>query len=140
MPEYFNGLFFANVYSLPIALLKNGRTYFISLFYDLKKFIFAHTIDFSFSFYNYCTKPGWQSCIFKMAANKYLALVSGKIKEIFASVTGTANAIPAGDATGRLDISWLPIGVGSEVQIEFGMELVPKEQLDDNLFSCDLSC
>ena len=52
-----------------------------------------------------------------MAANKYIALVSGKLKEIFASVTGTANAIPAGDSTGRLDASWLPIGVGQEVVI-----------------------
>ena len=50
-----------------------------------------------------------------MAAQKFLALVSGKIKEVFASVTGTANAIPAGDATGKLDISWLPVGVGAEV-------------------------
>ena len=45
---------------------------------------------------------------------KFLALVSGKIKEIFASATGTANAIPAGDATGRLDISWMPVGIGAE--------------------------
>jgi hypothetical protein len=49
-----------------------------------------------------------------MAANKYVALVSGKLKEIFASVTGTANAIPAGDATGHLDISWMPVGIGAE--------------------------
>lgn len=52
-----------------------------------------------------------------MAANKYLALVAGKLKEIFASVTGTADAIPAGDATGRLDISWMPIGVGAETVV-----------------------
>lgn len=52
-----------------------------------------------------------------MAANKYIALVSNKLKEVFASVTGTANAIPAGDATGRLDISWMPLGVGQEVVV-----------------------
>lgn len=52
-----------------------------------------------------------------MAANKYVALIGGKLKEVFASVTGTANAIPAGDATGRLDISWMPIGVGAEVVV-----------------------
>lgn len=52
-----------------------------------------------------------------MAAQKFLALVSGKIKEVFASVTGTANAIPAGDSTGRLDISWMPVGVGAEVVV-----------------------
>ncbi len=50
-----------------------------------------------------------------MAANKYLALVAGKLKEVFASVTGTANAIPAGDATGKLDVSWMPTGIGPEV-------------------------
>ena len=52
-----------------------------------------------------------------MATNKYLALVSGKVKEVFASLTGTANAIPAGDSTGRLDPSWLPVGVGQELII-----------------------
>lgn len=50
-----------------------------------------------------------------MAANKYVAQVSGKLKEIYASVVGTANAIPAGDATGRLDLSWMPVGVGPEI-------------------------
>ena len=57
-----------------------------------------------------------------MAANKYIALIGGKIKEVFASVTGTANAIPAGDATGRLDPSWLPIGVGQEVIVAASSE------------------
>lgn len=52
-----------------------------------------------------------------MAANKYIALVAGKLKEVFASATGTANAIPAGDATGRLDISWMPLGVGAETVV-----------------------
>lgn len=49
-----------------------------------------------------------------MAAKKYLALVAGKLKEVFGSVTGTADAIPAGDATGRLDVSWMPVGIGAE--------------------------
>lgn len=49
-----------------------------------------------------------------MATQRFLALVSGKIKQIVASVVGTADAIPAGDATGRLDISWLPVGIGAE--------------------------
>lgn len=48
-------------------------------------------------------------------ANKYIALISNKLKEVTASVLGTANAIPAGDATGRLDISWMPLGVGQEI-------------------------
>jgi hypothetical protein len=49
-----------------------------------------------------------------MAAQKFLQNVSGKINEIFASVTSTPNAIVAMDATGRVDISVLPVGVGSE--------------------------
>lgn len=52
-----------------------------------------------------------------MGANKYLSNVSGKIKEVFASVTSTANAIVAMDSTGRLDISVLPIGVGAETVV-----------------------
>ncbi len=52
-----------------------------------------------------------------MAAQGFLDRVLGKTKRIIASVTGTADAIPAGDATGRLDISWMPVGVGAEVII-----------------------
>lgn len=50
-----------------------------------------------------------------MAADKYVSLTAGKLKEKFGSVTGTANAIPAGDVTGRLDVSWMPVGSGPEV-------------------------
>lgn len=50
-----------------------------------------------------------------MAANKYLAMVAGKIKEVIASVTSTANGIVAMDATGRIDSSVLPVGIGAEV-------------------------
>lgn len=50
-----------------------------------------------------------------MAAQKFLQLVSGKIKEVIAAVTSTANAIVAMDATGRIDVSILPVGVGAEV-------------------------
>ena len=52
-----------------------------------------------------------------MAAPKFLQLVSGKLKEIYASVTGTPNAIVATDATGRIDISFMPIGVGAETVV-----------------------
>jgi len=52
-----------------------------------------------------------------MAANKYIALVSGKLKEIFASVTSTANAIVAMDSSGRIDVSVLPVGVSAEVVV-----------------------
>lgn len=52
-----------------------------------------------------------------MAANKYLSNVGGKIKELFASVTSTANALVAMDSTGRLDISVMPVGVGAETVV-----------------------
>lgn len=52
-----------------------------------------------------------------MATQGFLDLVSGKFKRIIASVTGTADAIPAGGADGRLDISWMPVGVGPEVVV-----------------------
>lgn len=52
-----------------------------------------------------------------MAANKYVALVAGKLKEVFGSVTSTANAIVSLDSTGRLDISVMPVGIGAEVVI-----------------------
>lgn len=52
-----------------------------------------------------------------MAAQKFLQNVAGKIKEVIAAVTSTANAIVAMDATGKLDVSVLPPGVGAEVLI-----------------------
>jgi hypothetical protein len=52
-------------------------------------------------------------------ANKYLALVSGKIKEIAATVVsaGAADAgkIVALDSAGLLDASLMPVGVGATV-------------------------
>lgn len=54
-----------------------------------------------------------------MAANKYIALITGKLQEVFATVISAgapnANQIPALDATGRLDISVMPVGVTPEV-------------------------
>ena len=50
-----------------------------------------------------------------MAANKYLAAVAGKQKEVYASVTSTANAIVAADSTGRIDASMMPVGIGAEI-------------------------
>jgi hypothetical protein len=52
-----------------------------------------------------------------MAAQRFINIVSGKLKQIVASATGTVDAIPAGDSTGRLDISWMPVGVGAEVVV-----------------------
>lgn len=49
-------------------------------------------------------------------ANKYLAYVGGRIKEIVALVTsagaGDAGKIPALDNTGKLDMSLMPTGIG----------------------------
>lgn len=50
-------------------------------------------------------------------ANKYLALISGKITEVVALVTsagaGDAGKIPALDSAGRLDSSVMPSGIGA---------------------------
>lgn len=54
-----------------------------------------------------------------MAANKYLALITGFAKEVFATVVsaGVANAnqIVALDSTGHLDTSVMPVGIGPDV-------------------------
>lgn len=56
-----------------------------------------------------------------MAANKYIAMVLGKLTEVTATVTsagaGDANKIVALDASGRLDNSVLPSGIGSDTQV-----------------------
>jgi hypothetical protein len=61
-----------------------------------------------------------------MAANKYIALISGKFKEVFGLVVSAgvadANKIPALDATGKLDISLMPTGVGAEVVVAASSE------------------
>jgi hypothetical protein len=53
-----------------------------------------------------------------MAANKYLALIAGKAKEVFATIVsaGAANAnqIVALDSAGKLDQSVMPVGMGAE--------------------------
>lgn len=50
---------------------------------------------------------------------KYIANISGKLKEVYAIVTsaGVANAynIVQTDSTGRLDVSVMPVGLGPEV-------------------------
>lgn len=55
-----------------------------------------------------------------MSAVKYLALVAGKIKQIAATVTsagaGDDGKIVALDATGKLDTSVLPVGVGADTK------------------------
>lgn len=53
-------------------------------------------------------------------ANKYIALVAGKLKEVAALVTsagaGDAGKIVALDSSGRLDSSVMPVGFGSETK------------------------
>lgn len=55
-----------------------------------------------------------------MAAFKYLALVAGKIKQIAATVisagAGDDGKIVALDATGKIDTSVLPVGVGADTK------------------------
>ena len=57
-----------------------------------------------------------------MAANKYVSQVAGKLKEIYASVTSTPNAIGAADSTGRIDMSMMPVGVGAEIVLAVASE------------------
>lgn len=56
----------------------------------------------------------------------YLALVTGKIKEVAAVIlssgAGDAGKIPALDATGRLDNSFMPAGLGAETKIILASE------------------
>lgn len=56
-----------------------------------------------------------------MAASKFLALVSGRIREIVATVTSSGVAddgkIVALGADGRLDNSVLPVGIGAETKL-----------------------
>lgn len=53
-----------------------------------------------------------------MAGQKFLAIVSGKLKEVFSvqSSAGAADAgkVPALDAAGRLDNSMMPVGIGTD--------------------------
>lgn len=54
-----------------------------------------------------------------MAANKYLAILAGKVQEVFATIISTgapnANQLVALGSNGLLDPSVLPVGVGLEV-------------------------
>ena len=56
-----------------------------------------------------------------MAANKYIALIGGKLKEVVATVISSgvaeANKIVALDSSGKLDVSVMPSGIAAEVVI-----------------------
>lgn len=58
--------------------------------------------------------------------NKYVALVSGKLKEVVALVTssgaGDAGKIVALDSSGRLDQSVMPVGIGANVVVATASE------------------
>lgn len=55
-----------------------------------------------------------------MAAKKYLALISGRISEVIATVVSAGAAddgkIVALDATGKLDNSVMPVGIGADTK------------------------
>lgn len=61
-----------------------------------------------------------------MAAKKFLRLISGVITEIAGVVTsvgsGNDGDIPALDATGRLDTSVMPVGIGAETKTAVASE------------------
>jgi hypothetical protein len=57
-----------------------------------------------------------------MAAQRFLNLVGNKVVQIVASVLGTPNAIPSGDANGKLDLSWMPTGLGPETKTAVASE------------------
>jgi hypothetical protein len=61
-----------------------------------------------------------------MAAKKFLRLISGIITEIAGVVTsagaGNDGDFPVLDATGRLDVSMMPVGIGPEVQVMLASE------------------
>lgn len=56
-----------------------------------------------------------------MPASKFLALVSGRIREVIATVVSTGagddGKIVALDSTGRLDNSVMPVGIGTETKL-----------------------
>jgi hypothetical protein len=58
--------------------------------------------------------------IVDMAAKKYLALLAGVITEVAAILTsagaGDEGKIPGLDATGRLDTSFMPVGIGAATE------------------------
>src|SRR5215208_4917959 len=52
-----------------------------------------------------------------MAAPRFINRVAGKWKQIVAAVTSSPDSIVATDATGKIDISMMPVGVGAETVV-----------------------
>lgn len=63
-----------------------------------------------------------------MAAQSFIAVVAGRLTRVFAILlsagSGDANKIPALDATGRLDISFMPSGIGSNTLTVLASEAI----------------
>lgn len=61
-----------------------------------------------------------------MAAKHYLALIAGRLQEVIATIVSSGAAddgkIPALDATGKLDVSLLPTGLGPDVKVLLASE------------------
>lgn len=50
-----------------------------------------------------------------MATQRFLTLIGNKLKSIGAAVTSTPDAIVAGNSSGKIDLTWMPDGIGAEV-------------------------
>jgi hypothetical protein len=66
-----------------------------------------------------------------MAGQKFLKIdtADGNIKEVVSVQTGTADSIPSLDATGRLDSTMMPIGIGADT-----LTITTSENLADGDF------
>lgn len=51
-----------------------------------------------------------------MAAPKFLTLVGGAITRVVAAVTSTADSVIATGADGKIDVSFLPAGIGADTK------------------------
>lgn len=63
-----------------------------------------------------------------MATSKYLSHINGRLTEVVPVIVGAVAAsydkIPALDASGRLDVTMLPVGAGPEVSIVLASEAI----------------
>jgi hypothetical protein len=50
-----------------------------------------------------------------MATQRFFTLVGNKVKAVLAAITSTPDAVIAANSLGKLDVSWLPDGIGAEV-------------------------
>lgn len=68
-----------------------------------------------------------------MAAQRFLALVAGRMKQVAAILTsagaGDADKIPALGVDGRLDASFMPVGIGADTKIIVASEALASGDL-----------